>query len=150
MWYSPQEQLRNREHGLFWSTTLYYLYDVFFSQVHAIAMQFQDAPLATKIEYKWIDGRATLFRIFQGFSKHVKTLPLMGHRWCVYVAPWHRAWFLSSVLSGRPGWEQHHYGPFPGSFFFVALTNWGQIWKQWKLKGCQFLVFLCVFKFWMY
>ena len=29
--------------------------------------------------------------------------------------------------------------------FFVALTNWGQVWKQWKLKGCQFLVFLRVF-----
>ena len=26
-----------------------------------------------------------MFRIFQGFSKHVKTLPLMGHRWCVCV-----------------------------------------------------------------
>ena len=113
MWYSPQEQLRNREHGLFWSTTLFYLYDVFFSQVHAIAMQFQDAPLATKIDYKWVDGRATLLRNVQDISGIFETCQNIATDGSplVCVCMWHRG------LSGRPGWEQHHYGPFPESFF---------------------------------
>jgi len=121
MWYSPQEQLRNREHGLFWSTTLFYLYDVFFSQVHAIAMQFQDAPLATKIDYKWVDGRATLLRNVQDISGIFETCQNIATDGSplVCVCMWHRG------LSGRPGWEQHHYGPFPESFFFRGLDQLG-------------------------